>query len=213
VVASKEGHIECVRVLLDAGADVAQATQDGSTALLVASQKGHLESVRVLLDAGADVAHAMQDGLTVLMLASQEGHIECVRVLLDAGADAAQATQDGLTALLVASQKGHIECVRVLLDAGADVTELSRSELAAVVLFYLRAAEQGDADAPGALAELASRREVARACCMACGARHALKICTRCKIAKFCNADCATRAWPAHRPHCKAWLAAGACTA
>jgi hypothetical protein len=42
---------------------------------------------------------------------------------------------------------------------------------------------------------------------MACGARHALKICTRCKIAKFCNADCATRAWPAHRPHCKAWLA------
>jgi hypothetical protein len=39
-------------------------------------------------------------------------------------------------------------------------------------------------------------------CCLGCGARRKLKTCTRCKVAKFCGADCVARAWPAHKPHC-----------
>ena len=210
LAASYGGDLECVRALLEADADVAQAQADGTTALMAASDRGHLECVRALLRAGADFAQALPDGTTALMVASGEGHLECVRALLDAGADVAQVNQSGSTALMAASGAGRFQCLRALLQAGADPAQLGRKELAAVVQFYLRAAEQGDADAPGALAELAGRREIAAACCTACGARHKLKTCARCKVARFCDADCTARAWPVHRPNCKAWLAQSA---
>jgi ankyrin repeat protein len=47
------GHLDCVRALLEAGAPVEPAMENGDTALLLACQVGHLECVRALLDAGA----------------------------------------------------------------------------------------------------------------------------------------------------------------
>jgi hypothetical protein len=116
-----------------------------------------------------------------------------------------QAKQDGTTALTMASEAGHFQCLHALLRADADPSPLKRAALAALVQFHLCAPEQGDADAQGALAELAGRREFASACCMACGGCHKLKTCSKCKVAKFCDTACTARAWPAHRPHCKAW--------
>jgi ankyrin repeat/SOCS box protein 12 len=54
MAASLRGRFECVRALLEAGADVTQADFDGMTALIVASKRGQLECVRALLKAGAD---------------------------------------------------------------------------------------------------------------------------------------------------------------
>jgi hypothetical protein len=102
MAASQEGHLECARALLEAGADVAQARQDGFTALMVASSKGHLECMRALLEAGADVAQARQDGWTALMAASKAGHLDCMRALLEAGADVMQLTPNGNCALTYA---------------------------------------------------------------------------------------------------------------
>ena len=121
VLAVKEGHLEVVRLLLEAGADKDAANTDGSTALFFAAQNGHLEVVRLLLEAGADKDAADTDGWTALHIAAQEGHLEVVRLLLEAGidTDAAEDT-DGWTALLLASWKGHLEVARLLLEAGAD---------------------------------------------------------------------------------------------
>ena len=41
-------------ILLEAGANVAQASEDGWTALIAASQEGHVECVRALLARGPD---------------------------------------------------------------------------------------------------------------------------------------------------------------
>ena len=49
------GHVEAIRVLLKAGADVHAQGQNGFTPLHVAAAKGHVEAVRALLKAGADV--------------------------------------------------------------------------------------------------------------------------------------------------------------
>ncbi|KAL5515176.1 hypothetical protein EMCRGX_G000307 [Ephydatia muelleri] len=57
--ASHNGHTECVKVLLDRGAQVNMQNKDGWTALMRASGSGHMECVQVLLDRGADVN--MQD--------------------------------------------------------------------------------------------------------------------------------------------------------
>jgi hypothetical protein len=62
---------------------------------------------------------------------------------------------------MTAPPYGHFRCVHALIEAGADAKQLKRAELAALVQFDLRGVEEGDADARGRLAELASRREIA----------------------------------------------------
>ncbi|OCK88748.1 ankyrin, partial [Cenococcum geophilum 1.58] len=48
-------HLEVVKLLLENGADVAVASNDGWTPLNSASSSGHLEVVKLLLKNGADV--------------------------------------------------------------------------------------------------------------------------------------------------------------
>eukprot|EP00731_Ephydatia_muelleri_P014322 Em0008g42a len=55
MVASYEGHAECVQLLLDRGAQANHQDEDGLTALMVASYGGHVECVNLLLDRGAQV--------------------------------------------------------------------------------------------------------------------------------------------------------------
>jgi hypothetical protein len=43
---------------------------------------------------------------------------------------------------------------------------------------------------------------------MGCGATRKLKACAKCKVARFCTAECQRRTWPVHKPHCKRWEAA-----
>ena len=46
---------------------------------------------------------------------------------------------------------------------------------------------------------------MAAAYCMGCGAQRKLKTCAKCRVARFCSAECIARCWPAHKPHCKLW--------
>ena len=58
------------------------------------------------------------------------------------------------------------------------------------------------------LAQYAGKREVARECCAGCGRSEAqMKLCTACRVARFCGKECAVRMWPVHKPHCKRWKA------
>ena len=85
MLASQYGHIEIVRALLAAGANVNLQDNIGKTALYYASSEGHIDIVRLLLEYGADV-NPQDSGFdyTALMIASYEGHIEVVRLLLAA---------------------------------------------------------------------------------------------------------------------------------
>jgi ankyrin repeat protein len=120
-VASRGGHSEAVKLLLDAGADKAAKTSDGETPLYDASGEGHSEVVKILLNAGADKKATTSNGFTSLHVASQNGRAEVVKVLLNAGADKEATTSIGCTSLMFASLDGHLEVVKILLDAGADL--------------------------------------------------------------------------------------------
>lgn len=52
-LASKRGFNECVRVLLQHGADPNSTTRSGQTPLMLAAEKGHLVAISTLLDHGA----------------------------------------------------------------------------------------------------------------------------------------------------------------
>ena len=67
------------------------------------------------------------------------------------------------------------------------------------------AAAQGYGEARKALAALSSERAYVSACCMGCGATRKLGTCAKCKVARFCGAECQRSAWAEHKPHCKRW--------
>ena len=80
-------------------------------------------------------------------------------------------------------------------------------------LLWLAAAHEDGVGARCALASLAAERAYVSVCCMGCGATRKLKTCARCKVARFCGAECVRRSWAAHKPHCKRWEARAAAAA
>ena len=70
------GHVECVRLLLEHGADATLANALGETALHVAAWDGHADVISALLTAGASLNKTGPEGETPLLLAADGGHIE-----------------------------------------------------------------------------------------------------------------------------------------
>ncbi len=120
-MASDCGHNDGLKLLIKAGADLNQATDDGATPLFIASQEGLVEVMEILVKAGADLNQTW-NGATPLFKASHGGHVEVVEILVKAGADLNQ-TWNGATPLFQTSQNGHVEVVEILVKAGADLNQ------------------------------------------------------------------------------------------
>jgi hypothetical protein len=118
ILAAQNGHADCVKLLLGAGADVHKANDNGATPLFMATQKAQLDCVRLLLEARADVDTAHQTGATPLFVAAQEGEFTLVRLLLEAGADQSIHANGAPAPLLAARHMGHSE-IATLLEAFA----------------------------------------------------------------------------------------------
>ena len=117
-----DGHTEGVTVLLAAGANVNQASDDGCTPLYVACQRGHTEVVTKLIEANADVNQAREAGATPLYIACVNGHTDVVTTLLAANTDVNQAKNNGFTPLFIACYHGHLGCVQLLSSYSASRT-------------------------------------------------------------------------------------------
>jgi ankyrin repeat protein len=117
VVASREGHSEAARVLLERGADTETRDDANCSPLELASQYGHVEVVRVLLEHDADVNAQDEDKDTPLCFASLHGQAAAARVLLEHNADPNAKSWNNETPLHCAQNEG---VARVLLEYGAD---------------------------------------------------------------------------------------------
>eukprot|EP00618_Florenciella_parvula_P012394 CAMPEP_0119483234 /NCGR_PEP_ID=MMETSP1344-20130328/10732_1 /TAXON_ID=236787 /ORGANISM="Florenciella parvula, Strain CCMP2471" /LENGTH=876 /DNA_ID=CAMNT_0007517711 /DNA_START=56 /DNA_END=2683 /DNA_ORIENTATION=+ len=133
--AAENGHVECTRLLIEAGSDVTAKDISQYTSLMRAAMKGHAECVRLLIEAGSDLTAKVYNQMTSLMYAAQAGHVECVRLLIEAGSDLTAKSEhdrlpmpghDQMTSLMWAATNGHVECVRLLIEAGSDVTAKSK---------------------------------------------------------------------------------------
>ena len=135
--AAESGSEECLKLLIDKGADVNAMGQhpfrDNQTALMCAARCGFTSGLNMLLAAGADVN--MKDkkyGKPPLNYAAESGIEECLKILIDAGADvnamgrhSSMSTWlysvDNQTALMCAVRCGFTNSVNMLLAAGATV--------------------------------------------------------------------------------------------
>lgn len=79
--AATEGQNGCIRILLDAGADVHALDNAGQTALHLVATHGHGTCVKILLDAGADPTLTDGHGFSAIALAERGGRVGSVRLM------------------------------------------------------------------------------------------------------------------------------------
>ena len=84
--AASSGEIECLRVLLEAGADVLKKGFGNATPLHYAAGSGKLKAVELLLEYGAKECLYMYVGdKNPAMMASESGHEEVAKLLQNVG--------------------------------------------------------------------------------------------------------------------------------
>jgi len=138
IFAAREGNLETVKALLDAGVDVNQTSEYGWTALLVATHNRSYRLGTHLLERGADPNLANEGGWNPLYLATDNRNIE--------GGDYPTRKPD----------MDHLEYIKRLLAAGANPNLRMRSSTETRTVFthqwlleegatpFLRAAQSGD---------------------------------------------------------------------
>jgi ankyrin repeat protein len=91
IAAAHRGHVEAVKVLIEANAPLNHVNNLGWTALMEAIVLGngganHTAIVKALVEAGADVNIPDRQGVTPLQHARRRGYVEMARILENAGA-------------------------------------------------------------------------------------------------------------------------------
>ncbi len=148
---ARKGDLPRVSLLLDVGAKVNAADEDGMTPLLLASERGHASVVEVLLHNGADVDAEDALGRTALHHASRGGHVDVVRLLLGTGKFDVNAEDDKkLAPLLYAEKYGHHGVTQLLRGAGAKIEKTDEDGMTVLG----RALDRGDMESVRRLIDL-----------------------------------------------------------
>lgn len=121
MLASNDGYLEIVRMMIGNGADVNAENNDGDTSLIMAFKNGHLEVAQLLIEKGADINAKGSDEQTPLMYAFIGGNLEMAKLLIGKGADVSTKGRDSQTPLMHAVNVGHLELVKLLIERGAEV--------------------------------------------------------------------------------------------
>ncbi|MEP6756201.1 MAG: ankyrin repeat domain-containing protein [Chthonomonadales bacterium] len=128
-IASNNGCIDTMKVLIKAGAKVNMAGKDGDTPLLRAARhlyRTELDTIDLLIKNGADVNLAFPKGSSPLMMVAsppsstyESTYADGTKLLLKHGAKVNARNQMGYTALKLAKNAGANKIVAILKAAGA----------------------------------------------------------------------------------------------
>ncbi|XP_066249230.1 protein fem-1 homolog B isoform X1 [Euwallacea similis] len=113
------GHLNIVKALVKAGADVNHPTKTNSTPLRAACFDGRLDIVKYLTRHKADIHIANKYNNSCLMISAYKGHIDIVSFLLQNGANPNERALCGASALHFSAECGHVKVIKELLSFGA----------------------------------------------------------------------------------------------
>jgi ankyrin repeat protein len=103
--AARDGRMDVVRMLLDAGAQINERDANDITPLLIAITNNHPDVARLLIDRGADIKAVDWYGRTALWAAVETRNMDV----------------DNATFVNSIDRAPYLELIQVLLDRGADV--------------------------------------------------------------------------------------------
>ena len=125
-VAARANNVRIVQRLLDLGADLDAATEDGSRPLHIAAAESNAATIRCLLKAGQSLEVTDYGRQTPLHKAVCCRAIKSVEVLLEMGADISSVDQEGTTALMFALYAlGTDASVHRIIHLGASMEDQS----------------------------------------------------------------------------------------
>jgi len=116
-IAIKTGSLPIVKLLLNAGADLADQ-QNKKTFLMIACEHNQLEIAKLLLEHGAKIGNEW-DGKNLLFYAIEKDNIEFAKLCLQHGISIRNFNKKGITPLHTACEVGSIQMVQFLLEQGA----------------------------------------------------------------------------------------------
>ncbi|KAF2279455.1 uncharacterized protein EI97DRAFT_492076 [Westerdykella ornata] len=128
--AARMSSLDCIRVLLQHGANSNGMGIDWQTPLTIAAQHGHLDAVQMLLDdPRTDITVTGKSGRSALSFAAGNGHLEIVEALLGRGAFRPEDRDNAhWTPLFWAVQGDCASIVRILLKQPfVDINQVDKS--------------------------------------------------------------------------------------
>lgn len=110
-MATKNGHFQAVKVLLDNGAYVNAQDYDGKTAIWYAAMQGYADIVQLLINNDAEINN-QNDPLSA---AAKNGDVNLIKMLIKNKCDLNIRDYIGWTPLYWAANYGHDDAVKLLL--------------------------------------------------------------------------------------------------
>jgi ankyrin repeat protein len=120
ITAARNGDVETIQKLIDAGFDIDCELKYSATALILAAARGHNEICQMLIKAGAKVNRRNRFGATPLLEATEKGHLLVMKTLVEMGAEINLPHNNGNTPLLTATMRRERKTIKMLLELGAD---------------------------------------------------------------------------------------------
>jgi len=120
ITAARNGDLETIQKLIDAGFDVDCELKYSATALMLAAARGQDEVCKMLIKAGAKVNRRNRFGATPLLEATEKGHLQVMKTLVEMGAEINLPHNNGNTPLLTATMRRERKTIKMLLELGAN---------------------------------------------------------------------------------------------
>ncbi|XP_051724172.1 ankyrin repeat and SOCS box protein 2b isoform X1 [Ctenopharyngodon idella] len=114
-------HLDCVRILLEAGADPDISNKNKETPLYKACEQESIGAVKLLLASGAAVNQRCHRGWTALHEAARRDNVQLCQKLLQARATIDTRNADDVTPTIEAARHGRTEALAYLIQNGAGV--------------------------------------------------------------------------------------------